>query len=756
MVINFALSILMTATTYRYLFLCLFILWSISSVAQGVSIADTVKIPNTYKAAFNRQRNHDAIDAQQKSILASDGKADKIFAPSADEDINFLLTQRLTKKVDAIQYLIETDKIFDHRLKVNYLSGLEYVLKYFRQNWKIKTDKKVNPVNLPAIISAYEECIKKDRNNESFESVIDGLSYDAGMNIINATIFDKNPGYSSSRNNLVLKYCLLHPEKTFLTLHQNPDMPFADSLVRTVAQQYPRQLYDYAAASNKLGNVIRNISDDIFIKTVVRMARSKSGQQYFAFLDNIVKGKMTFEEIDAAKDDSVLYYKLMVKTMLEYTGRAIYKDTAFEFAGLRERLEKKARENFVNIINGLHNENTEFRFRSIQPLSAEELYYLAVSADGSIYTSSFVKGVYPLMMKKISNRGDSLLASLHFDKYRKFIKMAAGFNMLSDFLSSFPPKKTTDDESDAEKLMKAFVGKLEKGNGLEDGVDVADSYASIVETIKPLANEMLKNIQLNYQRNEKAGNKRGIAIYKILNNLFLSADSANKIDLTKELGVPPVYEVPFTVLANDSGRVIIQVFIYGDKDGIGVFPGILNLFNNANWKTDRSNPQWVTISSVKGKSVSIFLNRPLPEEKNEDAKAQEALCKYLETNKLYPTVTVNRGHSYNAPYTIEQMFATSKIVFMGSCGGYRMIHDILEKAPDAHIVGTKQIADAPVNNPFLKLLGEKLRAGSNIEWIPFWKELGKMATDKIFEDYVPPYKNLGALFIKAYKIAMSE
>ena len=102
------------------------------------------------------------------------------------------------------------------------------------------------------------------------------------------------------------------------------------------------------------------------------------------------------------------------------------------------------------------------------------------------------------------------------------------------------------------------------------------------------------------------------------------------------------------------------------------------------------------------------------------------------------------------------MSTASKIVFMGSCGGYRMIHDILEKAPDAHIIGTKQIADAPVNNPFLKLLMEKLRVGSDIEWIPFWQELDSMVTDKIFEDYVPPHKNLGALFIKAYRIAMGD
>jgi hypothetical protein len=45
---------------------------------------------------------------------------------------------------------------------------------------------------------------------------------------------------------------------------------------------------------------------------------------------------------------------------------------------------------------------------------------------------------------------------------------------------------------------------------------------------------------------------------------------------------------------------------------------------------------------------------------------------------------------------------------------------------------------------------EKLRTGADIEWIGFWQELDKMVTDKIFEDYVPPHKNLGALFIKAY------
>ena len=751
---NFEFQFLMIATK-QYLILAASFILNLAVAGQGSFASNTEKSPGC-KPPKNRELFHDYVDEDQKLILKSDGKNDNQYTPTADQDINLILTQCLINRVDALQCKIETDSVLKDQAKVKYLRGVDYLLKFFRQNTYIR---KVKPTILPDILTVYEKCMQYDKEERSIADIFSKLSYETAYSVIRAdnSTFEKNSGYKEALQAVVLKYCILYPDKTLATLKDNPNMPFADSLVRALdKKKYARQLYDFAQAGNHIGSVIRNITDDVFISTIVKMARSKSGQQYFPFLDNVVKGKMTFEEIDAAKDDSILYYKLLVRTQLEYVGRAVNKDTAFEYEALRERLEKKAREGFVNTINALHNENAEVRFRSIQSLSAEELYYLAVSADGSIYTSSFVKGVYPLMMKKINNKGDSLLMSLRFDKYRKFIKMTAGFNMLSSFLNTFPPKRTADDESDAEKLMKAFVGKLEQGRGLEDGVDVADSYASIVETIKPLANEMLKNIQLNYQRNEKMGNKRGMAMYKILNNLFLSADTLNKTDLTKELGIPPVYEVPFKALANDSGRAVVQVFIYGDKDGIGVFPSILGLFGNANWKTDRSNPFWVTITSVKGKPVSIYLNKPLPEEKNEDAKAQEALCKYLKDNKLFPTVTVNRGHSYNAPYTIEQMFPTSKIVFMGSCGGYRSIHDILEVAPDAHIVGTKQIADAPVNNPFLKLLGEKLRAGSDIQWIPFWAELRKMAPNEIFDDYVPPYKNLGALFIKAYKIAMEE
>jgi hypothetical protein len=740
--IKFAVSILMTAGIRYLIILTGFLAISANLFAQtGTSVQDS------FEPEFRRLINHEAITREQKGLLASDGKVDNEFVVSSNDEVNFLLTRLLIKggAIDEIRYKIEKDSIFDHRLKVNYLSGLANILKYVKQNWR---SKKVNILNLPVIVTAYNECMQKDRNGQSIAPVIGPMSYDAGTAVLASDIFNRNSGYKEMRDLLVLKYCTLHPAQTFIILRDNPNVPFADSLIKAVAKRYPGQLYSYAQASNRLGNTIRGINDDNFVKAVVRMSKSRSGQQYFPFLDNIVKGKMTFEEIDVAEKDSVLYYKMLVKTQMDYVQRAINRDTAIAFKELTLKLEKKAKDVFVTTINGLHNEKDAVRFRCIQPLTAQELYYLAVLSDGLIYTSSYTNGVYPLMMKKVNNRGDSLLLSLHFDRYRKFISQAAAYNTLGNFLASFPS------HDDATNLMKAFVGTLEKSEGLEDGVDVADSYASITETNPKLAAEVLSLVQENYKRNKDKNNQRGIVIYNILNKLFLSADSTQSIDLTKELGIPPVYTVPFSSLTNTNGDVIAQVFFYGDKDGVGIFNGFQNMFPGANWAIDRSNAQWIAIKSKQGKPVTIYANKPLREETGEDDKAQQALVAYLQKNNLHPTVTIHRGHSYFANSTIAYMDPASRIVFMGSCGGFHLIDSILHKSEDAHIIASKQIGKTAINKPFFQLLTEKLRNGNNIDWISFWREFKSKAEVEGFEDYIPPYKNLGAIFIKAYKKAM--
>ncbi|MCR6721738.1 MAG: hypothetical protein NVV59_15950 [Chitinophagaceae bacterium] len=385
----------MTATLkYRLIAFSLFFI----SYGLNAQMLDTARL-NNLKPPKNRELFHDNIDKEQKGLLASDGKADQQFNVSTNEEINLLLTRVVTRRIDEFQYNIETDSLLDHRMKVNYLSGMSNLLRYVKQNWKSKT---VNPLQLDDIIDAYLECMELDKKGSSIEPVIKRLPYDAGTAVMAAENFQRNSGYRAAKDQLILKYCLQKPSQTFLTLKSNPDVPFADSLIKLVAKKYPSQLYTYAQADNKLGVVIRNIKDDPFVAAVSRMSRSKSGQVYFPFLDNIVQGKITFEEIDQAERDSVQYFRLLVKTQLQYVDRMLNGDTAYAHKDLLARLEKKAKDVFVGTINALHNENANVRFRCLQNLTAEELYYAAVLSDGLIYTSSYTAGVYPLMMQKDS------------------------------------------------------------------------------------------------------------------------------------------------------------------------------------------------------------------------------------------------------------------------------------------------------------------------------------------------------------------
>lgn len=694
-------------------------------------------LPDSRTALF-----HDFVNKEQLNALQSDGKEDDLMNVSHNQEINFLVTRAIIQQVDDLQYRIEKDSTMGIQTKVRYIRGIERLLKDLNSNWKLN---RFDIVQFPVMVVAYTKCMEMDHAGISIEAEIDQLSYEVAKPLVNCTAFDTNVGFKASKNLLVKKYCHLFPQQILFTLNQFPDVPFVDSLINIAANNSPKQLYDYAAANTKLGAIIRKI-DDPLIKAVSKMAMSSgNGQLYFPFLDKVVNGSLTIATIDSARSDSLSYFQLLVKTHIEYAGRLIEKDTAKGFNDLLKMMELKARDVFVTTINGLHNEENELRFKIIQPLNAQELYYLAVLTDGIIYTSSFVNGVYPLMMQKVNQRGDSLLQLVNFDRYRKFLKMVAGYNTLNNFLSSF------SNSNDANSLMRAFVGNLEKSTGLEDGVDVADSYASIMESNPLLAQKMLEHINLNYNRNVKQNNKKGIVLYNLLQKLLLSADTSRQVDLAVELGIPPVYHVPFKSLVNDSGQIVVQVFFYGDKDGQNIFQGFQKMFQPDKWKiTNEKN--WICINSLKGKPIFIYANRPLSEETGEDEMAQESLDSFFVANKLHPTVVIHRGHSYYAPYTIAQLQPSTKIVFMGSCGGYHLIRDILKTAPDAHIIASKQIGKTAINRPFFELLLEKLRIGEDVQWISFWKEFQQKVKVEGFEDYIPPHKNLGAILIKAFAI----
>jgi hypothetical protein len=703
------------------------------------------------KPDIRRVKLHEDIDKLQMKLLASDSKPDDLIELTADMEVNLLLTDIYTRRTDDLQDSIEQSRVIDHRIKVKYLAGLEGLLKSFLDS---RSRNVMPPEQGILLFLAYTEMIDLDRIGLSVSPVVDKYPYEVGHILIlnTGSVFFENIGYMDARTRAFRKFIAIHPERVLPQLEDFHDVSFADSLVRLCARRYPDQFYDYAAASQtRLGQLIRK-SEDTLVRAITKISESRRGRLYFPFLDEIMHGHRSMEEISRSMADSLQYFRLLVQTQIRYADRMRSGDTPVASIELPRMMKRKADEVFINQINALHDESDGVRFRILEPLTSQELYYLIVLGEDIIYTSSY-NGVYARMMQRLSlGGGDQLLLSVRFDRFKKFIKMAAGYNKLDDFLSSMP-------DSNAQRLMIAFARGLDKTQGLEEAVDVADSYGSITTPqVKKLID---REIAVSLESSQRTGNKRSFVIYDILQTIFRSS-SDTSVDLSAKLGIPPVYKVDHSSLADSSGRIVQLVFFYGDKDGMESFGNYMGLFSGKpEWAVNRGK-EWVEIRSLKGGKVLIYANLPLDNSKGDDpdAKAQANLLDHLQANGLAPTIVIHRGHSYHLKYTITQMPSSARIVILGSCGGYHNLDDVLNKCPDAHIISSKEVGTRTVNEPILRSMNESLRNGKDIEWVPMWKALSAQfssgGSKERFENYIPPHKNLGALFIKAYHSAIGK
>jgi hypothetical protein len=628
---------------------------------------DTTNIP------ISRRIFHDKIKEEQKLADKSDGRLDGVIKVSPNPDVNIQVTDALIRKINVLRNDIEIDNsIPTNNDKVRYLRYVEDLLKSFMLAWKTH---KINPSLAPLLVDNFDEIVSANIKGENMTPLIQEVPYEVGA--INASIFVDNPGYQESKVALFRKFCKINPDKILQNLGPYVNQPFADSLIIQAFNNSPSQLYTYAQSKNSpQGKLIQGI-DDPRIKMVVKLSTQPRALFYFPFLDDLISGKKTIEEIEKvagttdANYDSVGYYRLLVKTEIQYYGRMVKGDTPVAMLGangLLDMLKTKAIQHFITPINVLHESpNPAVRFRALQPLNAQELYYMIVLGENDIYTSSY-KYSFDRMIQKMgpTPHGDSLLISLNFDHFKKFIKMAAGYNKLDEFLKTMP--------QNSDKLMQAFVAKLETKKTLEDAVDVADSYGSI--TNPELQKSMLQNVEWNEQRCIKEDNERGKKIYGLLKTIFLSADPKNGVDLSKEIGIPPIYTVDYNYLADDSGRIIEQVFFYGDSDGKSSYASYLTSFPRSEWSITQKK-EWIEIRSIKGKPILIFANLPLDNETDKDAKAQADLVSYMQSKGLRPSIVIHRGHSYHLPYTIEQLAESAKIIMLGSCGGYQNLKTIL-------------------------------------------------------------------------------
>lgn len=696
-----------------------------------------------------RVLHHEYIINSLNAIDKLSRKPNSALPFTENDSLNRTINRSVRTLVNNMRANIELNASLDNNARFKWLRGINEMLTAFISAYRTGV---MRAALLPSLVKAYADAMKLDQEGNSIADVVADNESEVGNILIANYALKENSGIAAARDMLVLKACQRDPDSILKILTKYPNSSYADSLIILTAFLDQEGLYNFASGTNALARKIQSVNHPL-VKIISRLAAMKTGRMYFPFLDDLYHNKIRLDSITSfvLKDSSGAYYKLLVRTRINYAERMQHGDTPMAAQVLTNKLRAKAVELYINEINALHDEpNLNVRFRKLEGLGPEELYYLAVLGEEEIYTSSFVSGVYPKIFQRLhAAKSDTLLTLVHNDYYKKFIKMCAAYNTLDNFLDRM-------EKPVAETLMKSFVQGLEKTKSLEDAVDVADSYGSIYNAgIRKL---ILEEVQQDLKENEKRHDKRGQVIYTLLNTIFLSMDSPDKVDVSALLGINPIYYMPNKLLRDTAGRIVIQQFFYGDKDGMTYYNAFLSSFRNNNWRIVKKS-KWSEVSSVKGVPITIYANLPLDAKQDLDEAAQDSLISYLAARNLEPSIMIHRGHSYYLKSMIAKLQPSAKVVLLGSCGGYQNLNDVLTVCPAAHIISSKQVGTGNINQGMINVIAETLRQGKDLNWPAIWDNLEvkfRGSSKEKFDDYVPPYKNLGAIFIMAYNKANNK
>lgn len=677
---------------------------------------------------YLRNGAHFSVDKIQAKIDKYDGLEDSAVAFFGDEKLNRKITGILIDSIDDRQIIIENMPT-DNQTKIRDLYNLENITQIYYSHL---IDKSINEKNYRELFDTYREI--QDASASGKLSKFMKENHNSSLVDLRFLLDENDPEFT----NLIVWYANNYPEKAIDMVSDSWDKPYVDTLVSILAPSYATKFLAYSQAGGPSRKVMsRNKTKTAH--TLYLIATQSSPQNVYknyVFYDAIAADKMSIEDANKISNDKTHAFENMVQYRLD---NPLLTNTREVLADIKVI----ALEKYIRKINELHDASDAVRFKVLEPLSAEELYYVAISGADEIYTSSFL-GLYKRMMAKWGDKSSSsLLSTVHYDKFRPFIRMASGYNVIGDFLSHMP-------EVDQESLIKAFVSNLEKNiktNGLADAVDVADSYGSIKDSV---VQDFIRTLVTEeYARTRKVQDTKGMAIYSILLTVIDGKTKLNNGENVLEL--PPVLDMPIDQLKDPEGRVTAVMFFYGDKDGMGSFNTYVNRLSS-NY-TISSKKDWVEAKSKANPKFTLYINRPHPEP--EDETAQRNMMSYLHKNDMHPSVLVHRGHSYHVGLSIDQIEPSNRVVVLGSCGGYHNLKSILEKSVDAQIVSSKQTGVGVVNNRILDHIFGTLANDKDIDWIPLWGEIrGDLKSSPqyltYFDDYIPPYQNLGAIFVLAY------
>jgi hypothetical protein len=382
------------------------------------------------------------------------------------------------------------------------------------------TQQRAEMYDIPGALGSYKSILKALLYHKPFVDLLIPLTPQRSK--VLTTAFSQYKEYPLLDDIATYKRMSASPEFILRFLENKPGFRFADSLLLNAAVNDPLKLIVYLKQGKPgLQENIRN-TKNIYLQQTLSLAGDRNAGELLPFVVPIAEKRSTPGEILETRKDIVKYYQLLVNTMKESGGPD---DPSFIFQKLLRRgLKEKSLAFYVSQVNEQHNAAEPIRFASVKGLRPEDIYYIITSSGEELYTSSYL-GLYKRLMENFKQQtADSLFNIVRYDNFRVFMRMAANYNVLTDFLSKMPPEK-------AAEILKRFISGIENdtNSGLEKAMDIADSFTGLDSAV--VFGEMIqKELESNLNRCQSEQLYFGIRLYSILLQVFDLVKQKNSLN----------------------------------------------------------------------------------------------------------------------------------------------------------------------------------------------------------------------------------
>ncbi len=505
------------------------------------------------------------------------------------------------------------------------------------------------------------------------------------------------------------------------------------NIVARLSNNSPLTIKKYLASSENVITKQVVASNDIASQTILKIYQQyKFNTKAYSLLHKIVSKELTIDQANELGNSELGYLRALMNITIQKNPIGIHSV---------EDEQNQVSLKYIREIND-NPSNSHPHLMAIRSFRSQELYSMMVLGKEEIFQFAF-DHFYRFFYQSIGDENlMNFLPKVNHYKFREFCVLLANFNKFSDLLY----KNST--ESERAQFIKSYM------HVDFNDIRCIEQAAVICEFINNCNQAEIQTlvqtrIQEEYIEAEARKDQLAMAVYSLLASNIGHRAVINTewfIAMEKKYNKYTLSYINVEDIKNKQDRIIEVCYFYNDADGLMSFNSYINTF--------RTMPKWYIqdlgtyyfISSLEGNDYDIFANKPQMEQ-----AGQNAIKEYLIYNRLEPSIIVHRGHSYHSQKTIDQMIGSPKFIFMGSCGGYYKISELLVRSPNAQILSTKQVGTMNINDPMLRNIHELFRTNQNIDWPKFWgQQEARLGTIKDFKMYVPPHKNNGALFVNAF------